>query len=204
LAFHHSHAGDPSSDDQAKLRLKAEDILVAENAETKFGTIDETPLEGLIKAHDADVYELAAVSQTTAHELIGQMSNLSAEALAAAEVSLTRRVTRLKSPVAEAHKQTFRLAGKIMGNDDVARDLSSEIIWKDTESKSFNAAADGLAKIAKALGVPVEMLWEDIPGWTQEKVDRAKKLVQEGDSLDRLIKAVTDGATSPEPDPVLG
>lgn len=154
-------------------------MLVAEDADTKFGTLDSTPLDGFIAAHDADVRALAALSQSPAHELIGQMANLSAEALAAAEASLTRRVTRLKHPLGEAWEQTLRLAGKVMGNEDAAKDFASEMHWRDMESRSMAQAADALGKMATMLGVPVEILWEKLPGFTQTDVERAKALLEE-------------------------
>lgn len=180
-----------------RLRLKVEDLLVAEDPDTRFGTLDETSLAGFIEAHDADVRALAALSQSPAHELVGTMSNLSAEALAAAEASLTRRVTRVKHPLGEAWEQTLRLAGKAMKDDAAAKDFASEMLWRDMESRSLSQAADALGKIATMLGVPPELLWEDIPGWTQAKVERAKAIVEQGGGIDALIRELTASAAPP-------
>jgi hypothetical protein len=196
MALDETTAATGETPQQAKLRLKVEDILVASDADTKFGTLDETSLQGFIEAHDADVRVLAAVSQSPAHELIGQMSNMSAEALAAAEGSLSRRVTRVKHPVGEAHEKTLRLSGKIMGNEEAAKDFSSQIVWRDMESRSLAQAADALGKLATMLGVPVEMLWEKVPGWTQQDVERAKALADQGGGIDALIKQLQDSAAS--------
>jgi hypothetical protein len=176
-----------------RLRLKVEDLLIAQDPDTKFGTLDESPLDPFIHAHDADVRALAAISQSPAHELIGQMANLSAEALAAAEASLTRRVERVKKPIGEAWEQTLRLAGRIMGDDVAMRDESSEVKWKDMESRSMAQAADALGKMATMLGVPVEILWEKLPGFTQTDVERAKALVESGSPIDALLRELTAG-----------
>lgn len=181
-----------------RLRLKVEDLLIAEDPDTKFGTLDETSLSGFIEAHDADVRALAALSQSPAHELVGQMANLSAEALAAAEASLTRRVTRVKHPLGEAWEQTLRLGAKIMGDTDAARDVASQMHWRDMESRSLAQAADALGKLATMLGVPVELLWEKIPGWTTTDVDRAKQLVEQGGGLEELMRQLAGGQESPE------
>jgi hypothetical protein len=58
--------------------------------------------------------------------------------------------------------------------------------WKDTESGSMSQAADALGKLAVQLKVPIEMLWERIPGWTDIDVQRAKELVESG-SIEQLI-----------------
>lgn len=189
----------PEDEAAERLRLKVEDLLVAEDPDTKFGTLDETPLGGLIEAHDADVRALAALSQSPAHELVGQMANLSAEALAAAEGSLTRRVTRVKHPLGESWEQTLRLAARVMNNEDAARDMGSQMHWRDMESRSLAQAADALGKLAQMLGVPVELLWEKIPGWTQTDVERAKALAEQGGGLEALMRELAAGQTSPEP-----
>lgn len=182
-------------EDQAaeRLRLKVEDLLIAQDHETKFGTLDETPLDPFIHAHDADVRALAALAQAPAHELLGNMSNLSAEALAAAEASLTRRVTRVKHPLGEAWEQTLRLGGRIMGDEDAAKDFASQMHWRDMESRSMAQAADALGKMATMLGIPVEILWEKLPGFTQTDVERAKALVESGSPIDALLRELTEG-----------
>lgn len=182
-------------------RLKVWDILVAKDENTKFGTLDETPLDGFINAHDADVRALAAVSQTPVHELIGQMANLSAEALAAAESSLTRKIEARRHTIGESWEQTLRLAAHVMGDRDGARDFEAQVAWKDMESRSLAQAADALGKIAEMLQVPVEMLWEKIPGFTQQDVDRAKELRSQPDAMGLLAQALTGGLEPTQPTP---
>src|SRR5690606_27875129 len=57
-----------------------------------------------------------------------------------------------------------------------AADFASEVKWQDMTARTFAQVVDGLGKLAQMLGVPFESLWEDIPGWTRSKVDRAKEL----------------------------
>lgn len=180
----------PDADEDAaavRLRLKVEDLLIAEDHDTKFGTLDETSLDPFINAHGADVRALAALTQSPAHELIGQMANLSAEALAAAEASLTRRVERIKKPLGEAWEQALRLGARIMGDTEAARDATSETIWRDMESRSMAQAADALGKMATMLGVPVEVLWDKLPGFTQTDVERMKAIVDQGGGMEALM-----------------
>jgi hypothetical protein len=184
---------------QARLRLKVEDLLIAEDPDTKFGTLDETPLSGFIEAHDADVRALAALSQSPAHELVGQMANLSAEALAAAEASLTRRVKRLQRSIGEGHNRTFMLAGRVMGDDQAARDVEATVQWADLESRSLAQEADALGKLATMLQLPVELLWDKVSILTQTDVEEAKRLVQQGGGLDALLRELAAGQASPQP-----
>lgn len=183
---------------RTKLRLMVDDILVASDPDTKFGTLDETPLDGFIKAAEFDIRTLAAVSQTPAHEMLGGMINLSAEALAAARASLSAKVDERRHMFGESHEKTMRLAAAVNGDEAGARDTSSQVRWKDTEIRSLAQASDALGKLAQMLGVPVQMLWEKIPGFTQQDVDRAKALAEQGGSLDALMRELANGQTSAE------
>lgn len=184
---------------RTKVQLGVDDVLVADDPDTKFGTLDETSMEGFISAHDADVRALAALSQSPAHELIGQMANLSAEALAAAEASLTRRVVRVQHPLGEAWEQTLRLAARTMNDTAGAKDFAAQVTWRDMESRSLAQAADALGKLATMLGVPVEVLWSKIPGWTQQDVELAKTEAAKGGGLEALMRQLTAAQTVPSP-----
>ena len=187
---------DDDTDFQAeKLRLQVEDILVAEDPDTKFGSLPATPMDGFIKAAESDIQALAAVSQTPAHELLGQMANLSAEALVAARASLNRKVEERKHAFGQSWEQTLRLAARVMGDLEGARDMQAQVRWRDMETRSLAQAADALGKIAQMLGVPVEMLWERIPGWTDQDVKRAKELV--GDDTFEQLLATIDRQSKP-------
>lgn len=191
----------PDTDEEAateRLRLKVEDLLIASDPDTKFGSLPATPLDGFISAAKADIQTLAAVSQTPAHELLGDMVNLSAEALAAARASLTAKVDERKHTFGESWEQTLRLASWVMGDVQGARDYSAQVRWKDTEIRSLAQAADALGKIATMLGVPVEVLWEKIPGWTDQDVARAKTLAAQGGGLEALMRSLAGGQTTVE------
>jgi hypothetical protein len=190
----------PDSEEEAaakRLLLKIEDLLVAEDPDTKFGSLPATPLDGFISAAEADIRILAAVSQTPAHEMLGQMANLSAEALAAARASLTAKVEERRYTFGESHEQVLRLAAFVMKDQDGARDRSAQVRWRDTEIRSLAQAADALGKLAQMLGVPVELLWEKIPGFTQQDVDAAKAIRIEGDSFSQLATLLERQADVP-------
>jgi hypothetical protein len=171
------------------MRLKVEDLLISTDPNTKFGTLDATDLKGFIEAHDADLRVLSAVTQTPPHHLLGLSSNLQAEALAAAESGLQRKSGDARTILGEAHEQHFRLDAHIMGNREEANATSMEVRWRDTESRSMAQAAAALGQIATTLRVPVEMLWEKIPGWTDADSERAKRLSTTG-GVDAILLAL--------------
>lgn len=182
-----------------KLRLTVDSILVAEDPDTKFGSLPATQLDGFIKAHESDIRDLAAMTQTPPHHLLGQMANLSAEALAAAEAGLSRKVEERKHAFGESHEQWLRLAAAVMGDSEGARDTEAQVRWRDMESRSLAQTADALGKLAQQLQVPVEMLWEKIPGWTDQDGQRAKALLEQGGALEQFM-AELNAQLAPVPD----
>lgn len=183
--------------ERTKMRLRVEDILVAEDKDTKFGTLPASDMKGFIDAREADVRDLAAVTQTPPHHLLGQMANLSAEALAAAESAASRKTDERQHALGEPHEQALRLAARINGDMDSARDFGAQVRWKDMESRSLAQVADALGKIATQLGVPVEGLWERIPGVTQTDIDTWKALAEQGGGLEQLMRQLADSQTTP-------
>ena len=183
----------------AKIRVGADRMLVAEDADTKFGTLDESPLKPFVEAQDANVRHLAAVSQTPPHHLLGQMANLSAEALAAAEASLTRKVEERQTQYGEAWEQTLRVAAQIAGDTDAATDVAAEVSWRDTEARSLAATVDALGKAAQMLNVPKRALWHRIPGTTDQELARWEQLAAEDDAFGGLAELLTRQADLNDP-----
>lgn len=208
---------EPDTDEEAnrtRLKLRQDDLLIAEDKDTVFGTLDETRMEGFIAAHRADVETLAAVSQTPTHELTGQMANLSAEALAAARASLNQKVTERQKSFGQSHAQVLRLSAALVGEDDYATDITGRVTWQDMEIRSMSQAADALGKMVQMLGVPPTATWARVPGVEKADVEEWKRLLEEGDPVTRLqvqlerqaargVDQVENGDMN-EPAPVLG
>ena len=149
----------------------------------KVGEWSATEVGQFIDSRESSLRHAASLSQTPIHELTGQLVNLSAEALAAAEAGKDRKVGERKTLWGESHEQVLRLAGHYVG---IAVPDDSQVIWRDSSARAFAATVDGLGKLATMLGVPQEALWERIPNVTQQDVERWQKLAADGDPMDRL------------------
>jgi hypothetical protein len=171
---------------QDLLKMKINDFLIAESKETKFGTLDETQLEGFIKARDADLRDLSAVLQVPPYMFLGLSANMQAESLAAARSALAAKSLERRTSWGESHEQSFRLAAKIEGNREEMRAYDMQVRWRNMEVRPLSQAADALGKLASQVGVPLEMLWAMIPDWTDSDVARAKALV-EAQGFDALL-----------------
>lgn len=181
-----------------KLQLRQDDFLVSEDVDTKFGSLDETPLEGFIDAWRSDIEALAAVSQTPTHALTGQMINLSAEALAASRAGLNQKVTERQKAFGASHVQTLRLAAALEGNQDYADDVLARVTWQDMEIRSFSQAVDALGKAATMLHVPLPALWQRIPGVEKSDVDEWEKLAAELDPMEKFTATLNRQAAPPD------
>lgn len=149
----------------------------------RIGEFEQTELDGYIESREASLRHLATISQTPVHELLGQLANLSAEALAAARDSHNRKLEERKTMMGESHEQTLELGGRLAGLDI---DPTAWVRWRDMEARSLAQTADALGKLVQMLGVPPEALWERVPGVTQDEVQSWKTMAAAGDSLGNL------------------
>ncbi|GIF02218.1 phage portal protein [Paractinoplanes rishiriensis] len=186
----------------APININAKRFLFAEDPEVKFGTLDETPLAGFIASIDMSIRHLSAVSQTPPHHLLGQIANLSAEALLAAETALSRKIEEFRRMFGEAWERVFRLAAELDGNTSSAQDLAGEVIWRDMELKSLAQSADGLGKLAESLGIPKRGLWSRVPGVTRTELDEWERLREEDDAELQLAQALNRATPDPASLPV--
>lgn len=167
-------------------RAAVDRLFVAEDADTKFGEFSQTDLDGYLKSQEATIRHAATISQVPPYHLLGEMVNLSAEALAAARDGLDRKTDERESLCGESHEQTLRLAGLAAGNEAAWQDTSAQVVWRDTSARSLAQTVDALGKLVAMLGVPPQELWERVPGVTQTDVERWKKAAAEGDAMSRL------------------
>lgn len=177
-------------------------MLVSQSPDTKFGQLDETPLAGYLANEDQATKNLAAIAQFPLHALIGNVSNLSAEALAALEQQFMRQLQSFQVSWGESHEELFRLLAEAAGDTEGATSYGGEVRWRDMTSKAFGAVMDGLGKAAQMLDVPKRGLWPLIPGLSSGDIADLQDLREE-DIADGILNDVTvTGAANRERRPV--
>lgn len=171
-------------------RQSVADTMFFKDDKTKVtvGQFAETDLKQYTDSRQRQEQAFAAMGQLPATILgASAISNVSAEGLTALERSKEAKTSEIQTSLGESHEQVFRLAAHISGDKEAAADFGAEIKWADTSSDTVAQVVDALGKQATMLGVPVEELWADIPGWTQQKVERARKARDEQMLLDPLM-----------------
>lgn len=125
------------------------------------------PYNGLIQGLMEHVATRAQVSPAS---VVGKMVNLSAEALAAAEANQQRKLDAMRESHGESHEQLLEMEQESSGG---SVDDAAEVVWKDTEARSFAAIVDGVVKIGQALatGAPITPLLPLVPGLTQQMIN---------------------------------
>jgi hypothetical protein len=195
---------EPDTDETAilkKLKLRQDDLLIAEDPDTRFGTLDETQLAGFIAAHEADVETLAAVTQTPTHELTGKLINVSAEGLAMIRASQQQKVYERQQSAGAAHAQLLRLAAAISGDEAHAKDITGRVTWQDTSIRSLAQSVDALGKAATMLQIPLTALWGRIPGVEKSDVEEWIELAEQHDPINQLSAQLNRQAAADVPPP---
>lgn len=162
-------------------------ILIAEDPGAKFGQFTAADLSGYLKAKEADIHDIAAITSTPPHYLLGAMVNLSAEALKAAEAGLIHKIYQRRRFLEEGLERTMRLAG--------IASTQARIVWKSPEWRTEGELVDALVKM-NTLGVPREVLWERW-GATPQEIERWRKMQEE--SLQRVLASDLAAGYGPKP-----
>ena len=173
----------------AKVNLNASRFMWAEDADTKFGSLPGTSLNGYIDAIDLAFRHFSAMGQTPPHYLLGQIANLSAEALQAAEASRSRLIRDMQGNFGAAWKRQFRLKGLFLNDAEIYDDYDGEVTWVDVEQKSLSKVADGLVKL-KEINIPDRGLWEMVPGVTSTQLADWEEWYDEQDTETKLAIAL--------------
>lgn len=152
---------------------------------------------------------VAMTAQISPSQVTGKIVNVSAEALAAAEANQQRKLAAKRESFGESWEQMLKLAAEMDGTQPTAgaetlADAGAEVVWRDTEARSFAAVVDGVTKLAAA-GVPIEQLLTIVPGMTQQSIQGIKDAMRGAGTVslvDKLLAAPPQPQALPGPPPI--
>lgn len=165
-----------------RVQISQAQLLMSDDPATKFGQLDETPLDGYLRQEEQAQRNFTMISQFPPLASISNLANLSAEAWAAAEAQFIRWIDSLHISLGESHEELFRTAALALGDKEGAESYGGEVRWRDMTTKSTGVQMDGLAKTAQFLGAPNEGLWEELPGMTNGKMADWRELRKQQDA----------------------
>ncbi|RZU64928.1 SPP1 Gp6-like portal protein [Microterricola gilva] len=142
------------------LREKRLLTLTGENA--KIDSWDSASLDIFTDTIEIAVGHIAAQTRTPPHYLVSNkgLSNLSGDALTAAEIGLVQKSNEYISFTDPQLREVLRLVALVKGEKALAQEVRlSTIVWKDREIRAESQLADALSKY-KALGYPLKYILE--------------------------------------------
>lgn len=181
--------------EQEALKATAADVWLFKDSDVKVGQFEETDPKFYIAGKQDALQDLSSIAQVPQQNLgVSSIANISAEALTALEEGKTRKVDEITTSLGESWEQALRMCCHLDGDAEGAADFAGSVRWKDATARALAATVDALGKMGQMLGVPDELLWEQIPGWDHQTVERAKALRSEADPLEALYLQAAQGA----------
>ena len=165
-----------------------------ESPDGRFGDFAESNLSGYLDSRDKTLLFIASTAQIPPHNLLvgSGISNVAADTLASIQAGHRRDIEEHETSFGESVEQTLRLAGLAIGDDAAWRDRSAQVVWRDTTPRSLGQIVDALGKMAAQLGLPVQALWERIPGVTDQDITRWMEMSEQQDVLAEIRRMLED------------
>lgn len=172
------------------------DILWAvESPDAQFGEFKEADITMILKAVRDDVGDLAAITKTPPHYLLGEIVNASGDALKAAETGLVSKTKLRMKTAGWTWEKVIKLAFGWMGDKEKQSEVLAETIWADPESRSKAELADAVLKETQ-MGLPAEMAFERL-GLTPAQIQRAMQL-KRAEEMRQAVMMAAQGSMRPQ------
>lgn len=146
-------------------------IVVANDPEVRFGQWMASPLDPYSNAKNEDVKDIAARTRTPSQYLLGEMINISGEALQSAESGLVSKVKQRNRGAGEALEEVMSLALLAAGDERASQTRNMSTIWRDPEFRTIGQMADAVIKKHLAGLISWEQAMEDL-GYTPDQIRR--------------------------------
>jgi hypothetical protein len=122
-------------------------LMTAESEQAKFGQLEAASLDGYENAVGVLMQQISAVSALPAHMLGNTTDNpVSADALRAAEASLTARAEQRQQIFGRAWEQVAKLMVAVRDGVDAAG-VDAQVQWAPADTRSIAAEADAAVKL---------------------------------------------------------
>ena len=177
------------------LRAAASRVWAFEDGDVKAQTLQPGSIGPYNELIEEMIEHIATVAQVPVANVTGKMVNLSAEALAAANSIQQRKIVGKRDSLGESWEQAIAEGAAISG---IKTDPSAEVIWRNTDVQPYATVIDGIVKLQSA-GIPIEVLVQDVPGWTQQQIQQARNAIASGEDVQQMISSILQPATPPTP-----
>lgn len=158
----------------SKVNFGRDRLVVATDKEVRFGEWASAPMDPYSNAKNEDVKDIAARTRTPSQYLLGEMVNISGEALQSAESGLVSKVKERSRGMGEALEELVRLMLKASGDKRDLTKLIIQTVWRDPEFRTIGQMADAVIKKHLAGLTSWAQTMEDA-GYTPDQIRRNRR-----------------------------
>lgn len=156
-------------------------LWVSSSKDTSFGQFPQADLTPYVKAIEMFVTHFASRTRTPPHYFYLNGQFPSGAAIKSAETGLVAKARRKMLVLGEGYEEIIRLGFIIQGDRKRSQERSMETVWNDPESRTEGEHIDATVK-KRALGVPLQQLWEDA-GYSPQQIERFLKMLEQEAAL---------------------
>lgn len=163
-------------------------------SEPKLFDLAQTDTSNMIRACEQDMRMFAAATRTPVYYLPGgDMTNLSADAIAALDAGHISKIRQRMAQWSDNHGDMLQIMAEVAELDRTI--TSGEIAWSKPENFHWAVVADYVVKM-KGSGVPLPLIMEEI-GWSPARIEQLRGEV----AAEALLASVTAGTSAGQSGP---
>lgn len=132
----------------------ADMIWITESPDAEFGEFKEADIGQILEAVKDDINNMAVVTKTPPHYLMGTIANVSGATLTQAEAGLTSKTKQRMISMGWTWEKAMRIAFLYLKQTEKAQEVDFEVVWADPELHSRVELADAFAKEVQG-GLPL-------------------------------------------------
>lgn len=167
------------------------DVLwVTETENAKFGEFQEADIRQILDAVQQDVGDMAAISKTPPHYLLGKIVNASGDALKASEAGLVSKTRLRMRSMGWSHEAITRIGFRYLGNQKYKK--AAKTLWANPEEQATSSLADAGLKYTQ-MGIPLALAMEKME-FTPEEIAFAVAEKKKEDARQAALMAVQGAA----------
>lgn len=153
-------------------------MWVAGNEKANFGAIPAVDFKQMLEATQDDIADMAAITQTPGHYLMGRIANVSGDTLTQAESGFASKTRLRMEAMGWGWERAMRLAFKYMGDRAKAMEPEVTVIWANPIARKDVDAADAASKWTAA-GVELGLVMDQFGEWSSEQITFNREHVEE-------------------------
>lgn len=143
----------------APYEVGAQMLWTSADKDTSFGEFTSADIRQILESVRDAIADIAAITKTPAHYLMGKMANVSGETLTQAESGLVSKTQQRMNSMGWSHERVMKLCFALLGDKEKATDVEAATLWSDPQ-KQITAELALAGQQWAAVGIPLELIME--------------------------------------------